>query len=171
MIEEHEKNVRAKNGRERQEPLDHTESGKVQSDVVWKLESNIDDSTGEVLSYCMDLLLDAGALDVSYLPIYMKKGRPAWQLNIICKEETREKLEEIVFRETSTIGIRRVRMERTILSRRFDTCEIVGQKVKRKITTLPDGSVKAAAEYESARRAAEQSGIPLRKILDEAEER
>lgn len=142
---------------------------RTESDFIWKLETNIDDSTGEVLAYCMDLLLEAGARDVNYMPVYMKKGRPAWQLNVICTDDTREKLEEIIFRETSTIGIRRVRMERTVLRRAFDSCEIGGQKVKRKVTTLPDGSVKAAAEFESAKQAAQKSGKPLREILAGAE--
>lgn len=139
------------------------------SDTVWKLETNIDDSTGEVLAYCMERLLDAGARDVNYMPVYMKKGRPAWQLNVICTDDTREKLEEIIFRETSTIGIRRVRMERTVLPRSFDSREWKGQMVRRKITTLPDGTTKAAAEFESARRAAEKTGSPLREILTNVE--
>lgn len=88
-----------------------------QHDTIWKLESNIDDCSGENLGYVMDKLLEAGARDVHYHPVYMKKNRPGWQLNVICTEENVEKLEQMIFRETTTIGIRRVKMERSILKR------------------------------------------------------
>ena len=84
-------------------------------DVIYKLESNIDDCPGEALGYVMDRLFDAGARDVYYTPIYMKKNRPAYQINVICKEQDISGLEQIIFRETTTIGIRRVEMERTVL--------------------------------------------------------
>lgn len=86
-------------------------------DTIYKLESNIDDCSGEALGYVMEELLNAGARDVHYIPVYMKKNRPAWMLNVICSKEDIEKLESIIFRETTTIGIRRVEMERTVLKR------------------------------------------------------
>lgn len=86
-------------------------------DVIYKLESNIDDCPGEALGYVMDRLFDAGARDVYYTPVYMKKNRPAYQLNVICIEQHIPMLEQIIFRETTTIGIRRVEMERTVIER------------------------------------------------------
>ncbi len=86
-------------------------------DVIYKLESNIDDCPGEALGYVMDRLFDAGARDVYYTPAYMKKNRPAYQLNVICREQHIPRLEQIIFRETTTIGIRRVEMERTVIER------------------------------------------------------
>ncbi len=86
-------------------------------DTIYKLESNIDDCTGEILGYVMELLLEAGARDVHYMPVFMKKNRPAYQLNVICTQKDIPVMEEIIFRETTTIGIRRVEMERTILQR------------------------------------------------------
>lgn len=86
-------------------------------DVIYKLESNIDDCSGEALGYVMDRLFDAGARDVYYTPVYMKKNRPAYQLNVICIEQHIPRLEQIIFRETTTIGIRRVEMERTVIER------------------------------------------------------
>lgn len=86
-------------------------------DTIWKLESNIDDCTGENLGYVMDRLLEAGARDVHYHPVYMKKNRPGWQLNVICAEADVEKLEHLIFHETTTIGIRRLLMERSVLRR------------------------------------------------------
>lgn len=90
---------------------------KEEQDTIYKLESNIDDCSGEALGYCLDRLLEAGARDVHYIPVYMKKNRPAYQLNVICKEQDVQRLEQIIFRETTTIGIRRVKMERTVLAR------------------------------------------------------
>lgn len=86
-------------------------------DAIYKLESNIDDCPGEALGYVMDRLFDAGARDVYYTPVYMKKNRPAYQLNVICIEQHIPRLEQIIFRETTTIGIRRVEMERTVIER------------------------------------------------------
>ena len=93
------------------------EDASVQQDVIYKLESNIDDCAGEAFGYVMDRLFEAGARDVYFTPIYMKKNRPSYQLNVICKEQDIPKLEQIIFHETTTIGIRRVKMERTVLER------------------------------------------------------
>ena len=71
-------------------------------DFVVKLESNVDDCSGEALGYVMDRLLQAGARDVHYMPVFMKKNRPAYQLNVICNEEDVTKLENIIFEETTT---------------------------------------------------------------------
>ncbi|MDE7205373.1 MAG: nickel pincer cofactor biosynthesis protein LarC [Lachnospiraceae bacterium] len=104
-----------------------------QRDRIYKLESNIDDCPGEAFGYVMDRLFEAGARDVYYTPIYMKKNRPAYQLNVICKEEDVAKLEQIIFRETTTIGIRRVEMERTVLKRekRMDNTSLGTLEVKK----------------------------------------
>ena len=93
------------------------EDASEKSDEICKLESNIDDCTGEMLGYVMERLFEAGARDVHYTPVFMKKNRPAWQLNVICDPGDRQKLEEIIFSETTTIGIRRVNMQRTVLER------------------------------------------------------
>lgn len=93
------------------------EEANTASDTIYKLETNIDDCTGEVLGYVMDKLFEAGARDVNYIPVFMKKNRPAYQLNVICTKDDVAKLEEIIFHETTTIGIRRVEMERTVLER------------------------------------------------------
>lgn len=93
------------------------ESKDENKDFVVKLESNVDDCSGEALGYVMDRLLQAGARDVHYMPVFMKKNRPAYQLNVICNEEDVIKLENIIFEETTTIGIRKQKMERSILKR------------------------------------------------------
>ena len=104
-------------------------------DCIWKLETNMDDCTGEALGYVMDRLFEAGARDVSYTPVYMKKNRPAYQLNVICTEENVKQMEQIIFEETTTIGIRRQQMERSVLARSMETVR----------TSLGDAQVKVCA--------------------------
>ena len=92
-------------------------------DTILTLETNIDDCTGEALSYTMQLLLDAGALDVFFIPICMKKNRPAQLLKVICKPESRKTMESIIFRNTTTIGIRFQELHRTKLERKIIALE------------------------------------------------
>ena len=106
---------------------------------LWLLESNIDDCTGEALGYAMERLLEAGARDVFFTPIYMKKNRPAYRLSVLCDEERIREMDEILFRETTTIGVRRCRVERDTLERRFAETETPLGTAKVKICTLPDG--------------------------------
>lgn len=110
-----------------------------EADAIIKLESNIDDCSGENLGFVMEQLFEAGALDVFYIPIYMKKNRPAYQLTVISKEEDVNSLEQIIFHETTTIGIRKVRMERTILKREIKTLNTSFCEVKVKICELDSG--------------------------------
>ena len=105
-------------------------------DFIYKLESNVDDCTGESLGYVMESLFNSGARDVHYTPVFMKKNRPAYQLNVICKEEDIEKLEEIIFKETTTIGIRKIKMERSILKREIKTVNTSLGEVQVKICDL-----------------------------------
>lgn len=92
-------------------------------DVILSLETNIDDCTGEALSYTMKALMDAGALDVFYIPIYMKKNRPAYLLKVLCQKEQRQDMEAIIFRNTTTIGIRIQELRRTKLPRNIQAVE------------------------------------------------
>lgn len=96
-----------------------------EKDLIYKLETNIDDCTGESLGYAMERLMEAGARDVHYMPVYMKKNRPAYQLNVICTRADIARMEEIIFKETTTIGIRRIPMERTILRRELRTVQTI----------------------------------------------
>src|SRR5699024_1296248 len=88
-------------------------------DTILTLETNIDDCSGEALSYTLQQLMDAGALDAFCIPIYMKKNRPAYLLKVICSPADREKLESIIFRNTTTIGIRVQELARTKLERKI----------------------------------------------------
>lgn len=133
------------------------------SDTVYKLESNIDDCTGEALGYVMERLFAAGARDVNYMPVYMKKNRPGWQLNVICREEDIECLEQIIFRETTTIGIRRIEMERTVLPRQFCEVETRYGEARVKVCQLGD-EVRYYPEYESVIDISRKEQIPYMEV-------
>ena len=135
------------------------------ADFVYKLESNIDDCTGEALGYVMDRLFEAGARDVNYIPVYMKKNRPAYQLNVICSEEAVPRMEEIIFRETTTIGIRRVRMERTVMRREVRTLTTSLGEAKVKICSSgSDDIIRVYPEYESAADISREKKLPYQEV-------
>ena len=93
------------------------ENSQDEDHTMWVLETNLDDCTGEMLGLTMEMLLDAGAADVWYTPIHMKKNRPAYMLSVLCRESSIEAMEEIILTQTTTIGIRRYPTERTVLER------------------------------------------------------
>ena len=141
------------------------ETEEKREDKICKLEANIDDSTGEQLGYVLGSLMDAGARDVHYTPVFMKKNRPGWQLNVICMEEDREKLEEIIFRETTTIGIRRQNMDRTVLRRTKKAVQTPYGEAEVKICEK-DGLRKVYPEYESVTRLCKESGATFQDVFE-----
>ena len=143
--------------------LIETKGTKEEADTIWKLESNIDDCTGEALGYVMERLQEAGARDVHYTPVYMKKNRPAYQMNVICKEEQIEQLEEIIFQETTTIGIRRQKMERNILKRTEEVVRTSMGEAKVKVCTLKNG-VRKYPEYSSVAELCRKSGKSYQQV-------
>lgn len=134
-------------------------------DIIYRLETNIDDCTGETLGYVMERLLEAGARDVHFIPVYMKKNRPAWELTVICDENKIKEMERIIFLETTTIGIRRVKMERSILPRESVTVALKEGELRAKKCIMPGGQVRLYPEYDSAAKLAEKSGLPLQQVL------
>lgn len=141
--------------------------GDWEKDEVVKLESDIDDTSGEVLGYTMKKLMDAGALDVHFSPIYMKKNRPAFELTVICKEEKKKEMEEIIFRETTTIGIREFSsLMRSILHREEKEVDTSFGPVKVKEVTLGNEK-RRYPEYESVKKLAEEKHVPFQTIFDE----
>ena len=135
------------------------------TDSIYKLESNIDDCTGESLGYAMERLLEAGARDVHYTPVYMKKNRPAYQLNVICSEEKIAKMEEIMFRETTTIGIRRMKMERTVLRREIRKIPTSLGEAEVKVCEI-NGSLRVYPEYESVAAICREKGLPYQEVWE-----
>ena len=138
-------------------------SNALQTDCICQLQSDIDDCSGELLGYTLERLLVAGALDAHYQPVFMKKSRPAWELTVICREEDRAKLEALIFAETTTIGIRRARMERTVLPRRRDVVHTAYGDVAVKCCLLDSGE-RCYVEYDSAAKLAQEQGVPLQDI-------
>lgn len=143
----------------REQHKEQHKEGTGNSDRIYRLETNIDDCSGETMGYVMDRLLEEGARDVSYTPVYMKKNRPAYQLNVICSPEDAEKLETIIFRETTTIGIRKAEMERTILPRKIKSVSTKYGDADVKECILPDGSIRRYPEYKSVAEIAKKNKI------------
>lgn len=132
-------------------------------DEMWVLESNIDDSTGEALGFAMESLLDAGAADVWYTPIYMKKNRPAYMLSVICKKSQIDTMEEILFIQTTTIGIRKYRAERTVLPREKRTVMTQWGEAEVKVCQYKDREF-SYPEYESVKSLCKKSGLDYQTV-------
>lgn len=133
-------------------------------DEIVKLETDIDDSTGEALGYTIDRLMQAGALDVHYSPVYMKKNRPAWELTVICKKSRMEALEDIIFKETTTIGIREFpSVMRSILHRSQKQVETPFGIAEVKEVALP-WERRFYPEYESVKAIAEKEHLPFAEV-------
>ena len=132
------------------------------------METNIDDCSGEVLAYACEKLFENGALDVFYTPIFMKKGRPAYRLTVACRKEDMFKLQNIMFKETTTIGIRYRFESRTELGREIVELDTKYGKIKAKKVNN-DGEIYVYPEYESLKQIAKKNNIPLKELykLDE----
>ena len=137
---------------------------RVMRDEIFKLETNLDDCTGETLAYCMEKLFEAGAKDVWYTPIFMKKGRPAYALSVMCREDVKDACIKVIFRETSAIGMRVSLQVRVIMDREAVTVDTPYGPVDAKHLTYEDID-KTTIEYESAKKLAEANNIPLSEIL------
>lgn len=136
-------------------------------DTMWVLETNIDDCSGEALGYTLEKLLEAGARDAFYTPVYMKKNRPAYMLKVICMETEREVIEDIIFAHTTTIGIRRYPAERTALQRRMDTVRTCYGEIGVKVCSRK-GHTYVYPEYESIRSICEKTGMEFQTVYQEA---
>jgi uncharacterized protein (TIGR00299 family) protein len=132
--------------------------------AVSVIEANIDDLNPQVLAYSAERLLEAGALDVTLEPIVMKKGRPGSLLRVIARPADREKLAELIFAETSTLGVRVYAAERRVRARSFAEVETRYGKVRVKVT----GEGDFAPEYEDCRKLAMESGVALKLVIAEA---
>ena len=136
----------------------------IQKGDILVINSNIDDSSGEELGYVLEKLMDAGALDVSYAPIFMKKNRPAYRLEVICKAGSREKLCEIIFAETATIGVRYYPVQREELARMKTLVETELGLIEAKKVVTADGQSYTYPEYESLRSIASDLGISMKSV-------
>lgn len=135
-------------------------------DTVWKLECDIDDSTGEQLGYALEKLYQEGAREAHFAPVFMKKNRPGWELTVICDREHLQKLEDVIFSQTTTIGIRKQEMERTVLTRKTVDVETRFGVIPVKVSG--EGIYKRVhPEYEKVSGAASEHGVPFGAVYDE----
>jgi uncharacterized protein (TIGR00299 family) protein len=137
------------------------------------LASDIDDMSPEYLAATADLLRSSGALDVILLPTTMKRGRPGTRIEVLTRPADADKFEELILRETTTIGVRRSDVRRRALPRELRTVEVLGQLLSVKVIRMPDGTTRSKPEFSDVQRVAEQTGRPLRDIfqlaVDQAE--
>ena len=140
----------------------------VPQDRVVKLECDVDDATGEQLAYAAERLMEEGAREAHWVPVFGKKGRPAYQLQVIALPKDVAHLERLIFAETPTIGIRRTPMARTVLERREDTVSTPYGNVRVKRSVLPCGSERAKPELDDCARLARAAGVPLATVATAA---
>ena len=136
------------------------------SDWVAVIESNIDNMTGELLGGLMDKLFAAGALDVNYTPIQMKKNRPAVMLTIICQVEEGKALSELLLSESSTLGVRISQVQRVKAQRVSENLQTPFGSISMKVKRLGNRIISATPEYEDCQRIALEKGIPLEDVYD-----
>lgn len=139
------------------------------TETVIELETHLDNDRGEVLGHVIQRLMAEGALDVVIIPALMKKGRPAQILKVLAKPADADELEKILFEETSTLGIRRTDTRRDSLVRHIETVETCYGPISIKVAHLPSGGLKISPEYEDCRKAAEQHGVSLKAVTQDAE--
>lgn len=139
------------------------EEAEKQEERLWMLECNIDDCSGEALGYAMECLLEAGARDVFFTPIYMKKNRPAYQVSVLCEEKQIRDMTIILFRETTTIGVRRYPIEREALERRVEEVLTPYGPVKVKVCSFENEET-GYPEYESVKKLAKEQGIAYKEM-------
>jgi uncharacterized protein (TIGR00299 family) protein len=138
------------------------------NETIAVLEANLDDLSPQVLAYAMERLLAEGALDVFSLPIQMKKSRPGALLTVLAKTEDASRLTNLIFAETTTLGVRRREEQRQTLSRRWETVATTWGPVRIKIANRNGSISNYAPEYEDCRTLAETNHVPLKNVLQEA---
>ena len=143
------------------------DSGQQQENEVALIQTNIDDSTPEMLGYTMEKLWEAGVLDVWYTPIQMKKNRPAAMLSVICQKTQLQQMASIIFAQTSTIGVRVTYHQRITMQRQNVSVKTRFGQVKLKVCRYGEIE-KKYVEYESAKEIADAQHIPLAEIYREA---
>jgi uncharacterized protein (TIGR00299 family) protein len=143
-------------------------NAKTQSDTISVLEANLDDLNPQVFGYVMDRLLEEGALDVFGVPVQMKKNRPGTLLTVLCKPEDADKLTQLVFSETTTLGVRHREESRQTLARRWESVRTEWGEVRIKIASMNGTVTNYAPEYEDCRKLASEHHVPLKTVIQEA---
>jgi uncharacterized protein (TIGR00299 family) protein len=143
-------------------------AAKTASETITVLEANLDDLNPQVFGYVMDRLFEEGALDAFGMPVQMKKNRPGTLLTVLCKPEDAGKLTQLIFTETTTLGVRRRDEMRRTLARRWEKVQTQWGEVRMKIASMNGTVTNYAPEYEDCRRIAAERRVPLKQVMQEA---
>lgn len=143
-------------------------AAKTSSETVIVLEANLDDLNPQVFGYVMDRLFEEGALDAFGVPVQMKKNRPGTLLTVLCKPEDASKLTQLIFTESTTLGVRRRDEVRQTLARRWENVRTQWGDVRIKIASMNGTVTNYAPEYEDCRRIAAEHRVPLKTVMQEA---
>ncbi len=141
---------------------------KANSEMISVIEANLDDLNPQVFGYVLDRLLEEGALDAFAAPVQMKKNRPGTLLTVLCKPQDAGKLSQLIFQETTTLGVRRREETRQCLARRWENVRTQWGEVRIKIASMNGAITNYAPEYEDCRRIASEHHLPLKSVLQEA---
>ena len=141
---------------------------KASLDTISVLEANLDDLNPQLFGYVLDRLLEEGALDVFGVPVQMKKSRPGTLLTVLCQPQDAAKLTQIIFTETTTLGVRQRQEQRQTLARRWVAVSTPWGEVRMKVASMNGSVTNYAPEYEDCRRLAAEKHVPLKNVMQEA---
>jgi len=139
-----------------------------ESETIRVLEANLDDMNPQIYGYFLEKALAAGALDVFATPVQMKKNRPGMLVTVLCRPEDEAKFHEMLFAETTTLGVRTYTAERRVLARQWETVHTAFGEVRIKVARLNGHIRQASPEFEDCRKLAEAKNVPLQRVMDEA---
>ena len=139
-----------------------------ESETIRVLEANLDDMNPQIYGYFLEKALAAGALDVFATPVQMKKNRPGVLVTVLCKPEDEPKFHDMLFAETTTLGVRTYTAERRVLARQWETVHTAFGEVRIKVARLNGHIQQASPEFEDCRKLAGARNVPLQRVMDEA---
>lgn len=143
-------------------------AAKTLQETISVLEANLDDMNPQVFGYVMDRLLEEGALDVFGLPVQMKKNRPGMLLTVLCRREDAPKLTDLIFQETTTLGVREREENRRVLARKWIMVGTRWGNIRLKVASMNGTVTNYAPEYEDCRKIAAENRVPLKSVMQEA---
>jgi uncharacterized protein (DUF111 family) len=139
-----------------------------QTEQMIQIDTNLDDLSPQTYEYVMEQLFQVGAVDVALAPVVMKKSRPGVMLSCLTTEDRTDAVLEVLFQETTTLGVRLHEVRRRVLSRRFVPVTTQGGVVRMKVAEVGAGWEKAAPEYEDCKAIAQRTGRPLKTVMEDA---
>jgi len=141
---------------------------RIPAEALWVLEANLDDCPGQLVARALEVALEVGALDAWATPLTMKKGRPAVLLGALCEERRREVVTAALFAETTTLGVRRHRVERDVLGRRHEEVQTPYGAVRVKLALRGEQVIGAHPEYDDCLARAKEHGVAVREVMERA---